>query len=181
MSYHPLKFQKLNEGATYHRSEHSTLNHVKLSDPAIKVMTDLQYVEAITVSPSVKIDDALKTMIEKGVRMLFVIDEKHQIIGLVTTNDISGERPLQMSGSSKILRNEIVVKDLMVPVEKIDVVPLKDINKAKVGDVLETLKSVNRRHILVADHQGFYKEMTIRGIFSMTKIEKQLGLLKASV
>lgn len=181
MSFHPLRFQKLKEGATYHKSEHLVFNHVKMTDPAIKVMTDLRYVEAITVSPSVMIDDALKIMIDKGVRMLFVVDIKQQIVGLITTNDISGERPVQMSSNSKILRSEIFVKDLMVPVENIDVVEIKEVSDARVGDIVETLKSVNRRHVIVVDHQGYQNEVTIRGIFSMTKIEKHLGLAKAAV
>jgi len=181
MSFHPLKFSKLKEGATFHRPDHMTVTHVKLTDPAITVMTDLKQVPAITVSSTEIIDEALKTMIDKAVRMLFVVDHKNEIIGLITTNDISGEKPVQFSSKSKILRSDIKVNDIMVPVSKIDVVEIKQLANAKVGDIVETLKSVNRRHVLVVDHQGTQSERTIRGIFSMTKIEKHLGLMKTAV
>jgi len=181
MSFHSLRFKKLDTGVSYHNPDHLTFNHVKLTDPAIKVMTDLKHVQAITVSPTTRIDDALKIMIDKGVRMLFVIDFNHQIVGLVTTNDIYGEKPVQISGSSKILRNEISVKDLMIPVDKIDVLEIKDVSDARVGDIMETLESVSRRHVLVVDHQGEGNKTTMRGIFSMSKIEKHLGLTNVAV
>ncbi|MDH5656688.1 MAG: CBS domain-containing protein [Spirochaetia bacterium] len=179
MSYHALKFSKLQKGHTFHKPDHLSHNSVKLVDPAISVMTDLKEVQAITATESLKIDDALKVMIEKGVRMLFVVDLRNDIIGLITTNDISGEKPVQLSSQTGVLRSEIQVKDIMIPVDKIDIVEIKDVSSARVGDIVETLKSVNRRHVIVVDNQGTNNAKTIRGIFSMTKIEKQLGLVPA--
>jgi len=53
---------------------------------------------------------------------------------------------------------------------------IEDVSKAKVGDILETLKKDHREHALVMDKQGKNNELTIRGIFSIYRIARQLGL-----
>ena len=53
---------------------------------------------------------------------------------------------------------------------------LRDVSHARVGDIVETLKQDKRQHALVVDDQGPNNENTIRGIFSLTQIARQLGI-----
>ena len=53
---------------------------------------------------------------------------------------------------------------------------LRDVSHARVGDIVETLKHDKRQHALVVDDQGVNNENTIRGIFSLTQIARQLGI-----
>ena len=50
-------------------------------------------------------------------------------------------------------------------------VALADVERARVGHVLETLRLAGRQHLLVTDAQSM-----VRGIFSVSQIARQLGV-----
>ena len=64
----------------------------------------------------------------------------------------------------------------MVSRENIEVLSLRDVSHARVGDIVETLKHAERQHALVVDDQGSNNENSVRGIFSLTQIARQLGV-----
>ena len=63
------------------------------SDPAIHALTDFTREHPVTVDEERQIDDALGDMIHLGVRAMLVMREQ-RIVGLITSYDIQGERPL---------------------------------------------------------------------------------------
>ena len=63
---------------------------VKLDSPAAAVMTNFKVVHPIATRPEVAIDVALNKMKTTGIRLLFVVNDAGQIIGLVTAKDIMG-------------------------------------------------------------------------------------------
>ncbi len=101
LSYIPLKPK-----TTYlHPPEPPLVVH--LDSPALTVMTYFTYVHPVTVDPEMSIDGALQTMKIAGVRLLFVIDNSQQIIGLITANDIMGERPIKVVEETRVKRSQI--------------------------------------------------------------------------
>jgi len=72
-------------------------------------------------------------------------------------------------------RAELVVADIMVPAERVDAIALADVEAARVGHVLETLRRAGRQHALVVDGEGM-----VRGIFSLSQIARQLGVAVAT-
>jgi CBS domain containing-hemolysin-like protein len=150
-------------------------NPVTMDSPALEVMTDLTRVAAVTIEPSTSLLDANEYMIARAVRSLFVIAPDGHVLGLVTTSDILGERPVRVSHSRGIRRNELLVSDVMTPIEAIVAIPMEDVRAAKVGHIVATLKQAGRHHELVAEMLA-NGQARIRGIFSASQIARQLGV-----
>jgi len=89
------------------------------SDPAIHAITDFTREHPVTVDEERQIDAALEDMIRFGVRALLVMRDQ-RIVGLVTSYDIQGERPLQFLQSSTYSRHQdIRVGHIMTPWHKL--------------------------------------------------------------
>ena len=137
-------------------------------------MTDLAIVRAVTVESSMTIDEANRAMILNGVRMLFVVGPDDELRGLVTSLDIMGEKPMRMVGARGIQHVEVTVADVMTPARELEVLNYPDVEKAKLGNVVTTLRNAGRQHALVVTNTaaGAY----IRGLFSVTQIARNLGI-----
>jgi len=174
------QFRILNAGALdtatgFQRPRQNLPEQVSLDSPALDVMTDLSKVTAEAVSANVSVDDAEEKMISSGVRLLFVINQLNQVIGIVTSKDLSGERILSRINDSKTARKDLIVRDIMTPQHKIEVLEMGDVATARVGDIVATLKRMGRQHALVVDHAADGRQ-SIRGLLSTSQISKQLGM-----
>lgn len=154
---------------------------ISLDDNALSVMTDLQKASAIIVRDITPIDQALEPMIQSGVRSLFVLDIASRVIGLITSYDIQGEKPIRYLQSldcthRTCCRDDVLVKDIMEPMDKLRNLDFKKVRDATVGNIVATFKRVGRKHLVVVDHNRDQDEPTIRGIFSATQLERQLGM-----
>jgi CBS-domain-containing membrane protein len=149
-------------------------NRVTLDSPAIEVMTDLAVVAAVTIESSASLTSANDYMIARGVRSLFVATLEGRVYGLITTADILGERPVRVSHARGIKRNELLVADVMTPIDAVAAMKLEDVRAAKVGHIVASLTQAGRHHGLVADIRK-PSEVYIRGIFSVSQIARQLG------
>ena len=79
-------------------------------------------------------------MITRGVRSLFVVDDAPTLLGVVTSTDISGERPIQLAYSRRIRYSDVPVRDIMTPADRLEMLDLADVAAARVRDVIATLK-----------------------------------------
>lgn len=166
----------LQSGASYFRPHQDLPDVVTTDSPASFVMTDLRHVTAITIAPTASIEDALKTMIREGVRLLLVIDVNRAVCGLITATDIQGEKPMKVLEAQGGLHDEILVGSIMTPAERLEVLYMEDVRKARVGNIVATLKRAGRQHALVVDVDTPSGRETVRGIFSTTQISRQLGV-----
>ncbi len=168
-------------------SKHTPLSHITLSgsvpchtpagwapiaqedDPATTVMTDFRQVAPITIEPHHRIDPALKKMKVAGVRLLLVPDEDDRIIGVITAADILGERPIKLIEETRISRENIRVDMIMTPVEKIEALRMMSVRHATVGQIVDTMQALRRKHILVVESKDDEEEeddqYKIRGLF----------------
>jgi len=153
----------------------SAPNRVTLDSPAIEVMTDLAQVAAITIDPSASLMAANDYMIARGVRSLFVASPEGRVHGLITTSDTLSERPVRVSHARGIKRHELLVADVMTPIDAVVAMDLNDVRAAKVGHIVASLKQAGRHHELVAEIRK-PGEVYIRGIFSASQIARQLGV-----
>ncbi|BAZ95109.1 signal transduction protein [Thiohalobacter thiocyanaticus] len=172
--YPSLELKRLSGPVSFFTPSQALPAEVSLESPAIFCMTDLRVVPALTIEPQVSIDWALGRMIDAGVRLLLVINPDWQILGLITSHDIQGEKPLRLEHELSLKYAEIRVRDVMTPVELLDVIPIQDVLQANVGHVVSTLRMTGRHHALVTDTLPEGRE-AIRGIFSATTISRQLG------
>jgi len=159
----------------------STLGHpttppelVKLDSPAAAVMTSFDVVHPITTGPEVAIDAALKKMKTSGIRLLFVMDDDDQIIGLVTAKDIMGERPIQITQQMRVPRADITVAEVMTPQPDICALDAQAVRGARVGDIIQTLRTQERQHALVVNTDETTQSQRVIGMFSTSQISKLL-------
>jgi CBS-domain-containing membrane protein len=144
------------------------------SEPAMTVMTDLAQTQAFTTVVSVPIDDALQKMIHCGIRMLLVINPSAKVIGLISARDIMGDRPVTYASQESIPRAKICVGDIMVHRQDIQVLDIREVERATIGDIVITMRDAGRQHAIVVEQEPDGAVM-VRGIFSTTHIGYKLG------
>ena len=174
MTYTRLPARNLDKTAGLLRPACVLPERVGLDNPALDVMTDFRRLTAFIATPGDTIQQAEERMIRRKVRLLFVMDGQDRVAGLITSTDIHGEKPLQVVQSRGIRRDEVLVADIMTPVERLEAVDYDDIAHARVGHVLETLKARGRQHALVIEHTE--DGLMVRGLLSLSQLCKQLGV-----
>lgn len=171
----PLSQVPLFAGTTYVRPHNPVVEGLSIDSPAINAMTDLSRVAAVTVAANLTIDAANAKMIANGVRLLLVTDERNCIKGIITATDILGEKPIQFARNTQTPHGEILVRNIMTPFERLVVLHRVDVEQARVGNIIETLKRAGRQHLLVMEIDDNMRPQ-LRGIFSASQISRQLGI-----
>jgi len=173
--YDALPIRELGPGAGFRRPAQAQSGKVTLESPAVDVMTDLRRTTPATIRPQAPLAGANQFMITRGVRLLLVVDEQENVLGVITATDILGERAMRVAIGRGLRRDELTVADLMTPADQVEVIALEDATAARVGHVLETLRRAGRHHALVAD-----AEHMVCGIFSLSQLARQLGVSVAT-
>lgn len=172
--YTPLQSFPLKAGSSFAHPLQVLPERVKLSDPATSVMTDLNKVSLIGVRAQTSMDRANAKMIRFGVRMLLVLDDNEQLAGLLTATDVLGERPMRFLQNMGGTHADITVRDIMTAQGELEVLKIDDVQHAKVGQIVASLKKSHRQHALVVA-EGADGKQTVCGLFSATQIARQLG------
>lgn len=169
--YSALAMSRLPAGARV--AEPPPPEHVSLDDPAFSVMTDLRVVRAATTTPGELMSRAHGQMIQRGVRLLFVLERDSGIVGVITATDILGEKPLRFAQTHGVTHAEIVVSDVMTPASMLEAIPFQDVAQMRVGHIVATHKAVRRQHLMVVEDNG----RRVRGLFSLSQVARQLGIV----
>ena len=157
----------------YHRRRDRSVN---TDSPATAVMTDLSMSRLVTVRTDAGLDEAQELMRLAGVRMLMAVDERGQIVGLVTSRDLTGEKPIHFASEQRVTRDAIRIADIMTAKGRMDVLQFANVERARVGDIVLTLRESARQHAVVVQPNPGGDEMLLRGLFSITQIGRQLGI-----
>jgi CBS domain-containing protein len=153
---------------------------MELSDPAIYAITDFKREYPMTVDADRQIDDALSDMIRLGVRALLVSNEQ-RLVGLVTSYDIQGERPIQFLQSSNYSRHQdIRVVDVMTAWEELAALDWEAVESARASDLLAVFQQTNLTHLLVIEVDKQSSHRTVRALASRARLMRQLGERAAS-
>lgn len=152
-------------------------------DPAIYAITDFKRDFPITAEYERQIDDALTDMIRLGVRALLVVKDQ-RLVGLVTSYDIQGERPMQFLQSSNYSRHQdIRVLDIMTPWDELLALNWESVESARAGELLAVFERTNLMHLLIVEVERTTSQSVVRGLASRARLMRQLagresGLLK---
>lgn len=148
------------------------LPRVTLDDAAFSVMTDLKQVPAATIAPEEPIEEARRAMMRRGVRLLFVLEASGSVQGVITATDLLGEKPMRFIQERGVARGDVRVADIMTPAAMLEAINIQDVASMRVGHVVATIRAVRRQHLMVSEENG----RRIRGLFSATRIARQLGI-----
>jgi CBS domain-containing protein len=183
--YKPLPIHELGAGAGFRRPTQPPSARVTRDSSVLEVMTDLRRTSPATIRPQAPLSGANQFMITRGVRLLLVVDDQEIVVGVISAADILGERAMRVASERNMRRDELTVADVMTPTARVEVIEYSDLQSARVGHILETLRRAGRQHVLVVDHEtvpsGNPAEPTmqrpmVRGIFSLSQIGRQLGV-----
>src|SRR5690242_9198831 len=183
--YQPLPIRELGANAGFRRPHAPPSARVTPESPAVQVMSDLARVTPATIRPQAPLAGANQFMITRGVRLLLVIDEQENVLGVITATDLLSERPMRVAIDRGLRRDELTVGDIMVPAEQVEVIDYADVAGARVGHVFETLRRAGRQHALVVDFDEQparrplelpTRRPMVRGIFSLSQLARQLGV-----
>jgi signal-transduction protein with cAMP-binding, CBS, and nucleotidyltransferase domain len=144
-------------------------------DPAIYAITDFKRDYPMTVEAERQIDDALTDMIHLGVRALLVAKEQ-RLVGLVTSYDIQGERPIQFLQSSNYNRHQDVrVMHIMTPWDELLALDWENIESARAGELLAVFQQTNLTHLLVVEVDRKTSHSMVRALASRARLLRQLA------
>jgi CBS domain-containing protein len=174
-NYQHLSHEFLAPGSTLIQSHGPRPGSIRFDDRAELVYTDLSQTRPFTVNPTATIDQVNDKMIACGVRLLFVTDADEKLLGLVTYTDLFGDKPVRYIQEHGGKRGDILAQDIMTPLRSLEVLDIGNVLKARVGDIVETIKAAGRQHMLVCSTNE-NAQQTIVGLFSSTRMEKLLGV-----
>jgi len=155
---------------------HNLPELVHLDDPATAVMTDFTHTPAHIISPNKSMDDALNEMKATGAHLLLAIDQEGHLRGIISSEDILGEKPIQIIQEKRISRDNIKVDMLMRSAEHIFALNIETIDDARVGHIVKTLTENKRQYALVIGKSKSDNQTMIRGLFTLSQISKQLHM-----
>ncbi|MFY0639494.1 MAG: CBS domain-containing protein [Bermanella sp.] len=172
-NYKTIKFSKLDTQPQPITPDRG-YKELNLEDSAISVMTDHRLEKAPICTTQTSLESVSKQMANEKTSMLLVENKDGQIVGIISSADISGEKPIQFINETKKKRSEIKVGHLMNDIENMPVLDIQDVLSAKIGDVLFTLNDIGSEYILVTTKNG--KHTNIRGVFSARHIARSLNI-----
>jgi CBS domain containing-hemolysin-like protein len=141
-------------------------------DAALSLLTDLHHSPCVVASHRDGLPQTLHLMMRAGVRMVFVSGADGQLAGMVTAEDIQGERPILRASSHHVPHQDLTLADVMVPVTQWDVVDMATVRTARLGDVAATLHEHGLRYLLVT--QTKQDKTMLRGLFSAHRLSLAL-------
>jgi len=151
---------------------------IEPDDPAILAVTDFRREHPATVDDDRQIDDALADMVRLGVRALLVVRDQ-RVVGLITSYDIQGERPLQFLQSSTYTQHrDIRVEHIMTPWDGLLTVEWEHLQNARARDLLDVLEEAGVTHLLVVDSAEKNQAPIVRALVSKARLVRQLRSLR---
>ncbi|ASP49604.1 CBS domain-containing protein [Cognaticolwellia beringensis] len=144
---------------------------INLASPAVEIFTDFKVHKALMIDGDTMAVTALQLMLKTHVRMNIVVAENDDFVGIISTNELS-EQHIVAKLSKGIAREDILVKDLMIPKSDFHAFDYSELLRASVGDVVSTLENYQLRHCLVLDRASHH----IRGVISTSDIARKLHM-----
>jgi CBS domain-containing protein len=145
---------------------------LRSNDRALHAMTDFTSKIAITVALDRQIDAALTDMVRLSVRAMLVL-RGDSVIGLITSYDIEGPRPLRFAERPGVRREDIKVGDIMTGWDDLPTLDWHTVQTARISDILEIFEGVGVMHLLVVESDERGAEV-VRGLISRSRIERHL-------
>jgi hypothetical protein len=145
-----------------------------LQNSARNVMTDFESDHPVVIAPDRTVQDARTLMESATVSMLIVASKSGAFRGLLRSNDVLGPGHVIAAELNGVTADEVLVRDVMRPKKMIHGLDIGELDKAKIGEVLATLKHLGEPDILVIDNS--VTPSLICGVLSVSDISRELGI-----
>ena len=143
-------------------------------DPATNVMHHFSKTRALRV----KMDDTINTITHElkshDAHALLVVKSSRTAVGIITSEDVFGEKPVQIAQQSRIPRQDISANLLMTPLYELLTLNISDVQHALVGNIIATLTAHHAHYALVVSMNKSDEQPQLEGLFHTPQIIKQL-------
>jgi CBS domain-containing protein len=166
---HPLQPQT----SIHHPESQDSL--ITLDSPAMSIFTDFKSRPVETIHPDTSLPNAMIEMKASKVKSLIVVNDEGEILGLVSLKDIQGLKTGRMAQHHSLSPAELTISHIMTPAHKLETIAFKLLANARVGHIAKIIHEHDLQHLLVVDHDEIGAPK-VRGIFSATRLARQLGI-----
>jgi hypothetical protein len=98
------------------------------------------------------------------------------LIGLVTSYDIQGERPIQFLQSSNYSRHQdIRVMHVMTPWDELYALDWESVESARAGELLTVFEQTYLTHLLIIEMDRKTSRSVVRALASRARLMRQLA------
>lgn len=156
---------------TDHLVHPEEFNEVTLESPALSIFTDFKQHQPSVIEGDTPAIQAEFLMRKAHVRLKLVVDKSDALIGTISFNELD-EQNFIAHLAKGVGREDIPVRDLMLPRAQVKALSYPELKKASVNDVIEMLKQNHQQHCLVIDPDQHH----IRGIISASDIARRLHM-----
>lgn len=154
-----------------HLVQPEDFNEITTNSPALTIFTDFKQHLPLVIDADTPAMQADYLMKKAHVRLKLVVDENDELIGTISLQELN-EQHIQILQNQGLDRDDINVRDLMIPRAQQKVVDYQQLVDATIGDVLDALQKNGTLHCLVVDRD----QHQIRGIISASDIARRLHI-----
>ncbi|MFE8072482.1 CBS domain-containing protein [Marinobacteraceae bacterium S3BR75-40.1] len=174
-AYHALPvLENLGKQPIHHPA---TERQLRIDDPAVAVINDFAMGEPHMVDNDLPVTAARRLMAAVHLPWHLVIDKSGDCIGLITLKTILGKKALATANEMGTRLDDILVRDIMQPFARLRCLHLRELQRARVGDVLETLTRERAVHLLVVEDQDRRPGHTrVRGLIAADQVARALNV-----
>jgi DeoR family transcriptional regulator, catabolite repression regulator len=140
---------------------------VTLDSPALDILTDFKKTAPLVIDQAIDLVTAEDLMKKTHVKLQLVLAHG-EFVGTLAFEDLISEKTMLRANHRH--RSDICVNEVMIPRSCLKAIEFNDVKRARVKDIVETLKNEGRQHFLVVE-KGVHQ---IRGIFSASDIARRL-------
>lgn len=168
--YIPIETQSIKSVA--HLCAMNKPDNLTIHSAAMEVITDFSRIKPLLIPDNV-LHAALKEIfLDTNSDYALVEDKHHDIIGLLTPEDIIGQRSMIRAYEYRHPLSEQTARDLMTPLKEVPAISFAAANHARLGDVVSTMRRSVSKFLLVTE----VGRDTLHGIFNLDKINEWLPL-----
>jgi len=146
-------------------------NEITLKTSALTIFTDFKQHQPQVIEGDTPAFRTRYLMRKSHSELKLVVDRSDDLIGIISFKELN-EQNFMLQQAKGISRDDIQVRDLMVPRSAIKAITYQDLKEASVGDVIETLKQNRQQYCLVLDMD----QHQIRGIISAAEVALRLHM-----
>lgn len=142
--------------------------------PARQAMQDFRLQRPLSLSHLASVEQAQQLFAAVPVRYVLVENQMGDFQGILSAGDVLGPRLMVQARLHQLLPEELQVRDVMIPRARLPGLSWRELEHARVGDVLLTLERLGQPFLCVQDEPAM-AAASLRGILCARDLGERLG------
>ncbi len=138
--------------------------------PALSVFADFRHHQPQTLNVDTTALAAAEVMAREGAHHKLLVDHADEFVGLIDRDQLSEQHILVAGMLQGVHRRELRLNDMMLPRAKLPAISYRDLQEAKVADLVRLFRDSGQNYCLVLDQDRHH----IRGLISSAEIAERL-------